>query len=454
MFLATNLLYVIKHSVCLIHILGIVLYAYGKYWIFGDFNLVLEEFLHKLSKKNILYVKLFQACALNNSLCINININNKLLQFCDNAPWTVADIDIETLCELEAKYKLHIADKYQPINAGMISLVYKCTKTSEAGTDNNTLIIKIKRKHIEQRLQTAIEHVLFCLALLDCIPYINTYEFPAVVKKNIHLITQQVNFPNEVNNSEKFQRYCQRLTYIKIPKVYPEVTQEFNNVILMEYVQGKTLLNIHPVDREIYAKHLMKFVYITCFLHGSYHGDLHVGNLLFLADKQGQPQLGIIDFGLVYELEKTKDAVFDILSSILLTPPEELAEKILQSGLIEPITAIRALNKEHYAHLIQVLSHFIKQSVHVEKKLNHHQVFTFMTELNAYITKTNINLNGLHLRISDDLIKIQVFFAMNHGVILTLCSETNYRELSDQVMRETFHLDLFLWFIIMINFFI
>jgi hypothetical protein len=26
--------------------------------------------------------------------------------------------------------------------------------------------------------------------------------------------------------------------------------------------------------------------------------------------------------------------------------------------------------------------------------------------------------------------------------------------LSDQVMRETFHLDLFLWFIIMINFFI
>ena len=161
--------------------------------------------------------------------------------------------------------------------------------------------------------------------------------------------------------------------------------------------------------------------------------------------------MGILDFGLVYEIEKTKDAVFDIMSSILLNPPEEIAAKILQSGLIEPVTAIRSLSPDHYAHLVHVLAHFIKQSVHIDKKLNHHQVFSFMTEMNAYLAGTSAGTSAgtgkdasAHLHISDDFIKIQVFFAMNHGVILTLCSETNYIELSDQVMRETFHLDLFL----------
>jgi predicted unusual protein kinase regulating ubiquinone biosynthesis (AarF/ABC1/UbiB family) len=434
------------------------LYTYGEYWLFGDFNRFIYKVLQKLSKKNILYIKLVQACALNNDMFSN-NINNKLIQFCDNAPWSTADVDIETLRELESEYQIHIVDKYQPINAGMISLVYKGASVAGASVagasvagasasvadPTNTLIIKIKRKHIEQRLHAAIEHVLFCLALLAYIPYINTYDFPAVVKKNIHLITQQVNFPNEVSNSEKYQRYCQHLTYIKIPKVYPAVTQRFNNVILMDYMEGKTLLALPIADREIYAKLLMKFVYITSFLHGCYHGDLHVGNLLFLQDTDGRRQLGILDFGLVYEIEKTKDAVFDIMSSILLNPPEQIAAKILQSGLIEPVTAIRSLKPDHYAHLVQVLANFIQQSVHVDKKLNHHQVFSFMTEMNTYLAGTSRGTGtSSHLHISDDFIKIQVFFAMNHGVILTLCSETNYIELSDQVMRETFHLDLFL----------
>ena len=38
-----------------------------------------------------------------------------------------------------------------------------------------------------------------------------------------------------------------------------------------------------------------------------------------------------------------------------------------------------------------------------------------------------------------DLVKFQVLFGMLHGVLLTLCGD-NYIELTDKVLRETFHL--------------
>ncbi len=437
-----NSLSFMKNILCLVHVLGIVLY---EYIVDVDF---IDNVLHKLSKKNILYVKVFQACALNTAIVDNA-LNHKLMKFCDNAPWALNDIDMETLQQLEEQHHIHISAKQQPINAGMISLVYKGTLGQVDGIVK-PIIVKIKRKNIEQRLQDAIEHVLFVLMLVEWVPFLNTYDLPAVVRKNINLLTQQVNFETEVKNMQKFQTYCQRLNYIKIPQVYPAVTTQLPNVILMEYVEGKTIQHIEKADRAMYAKLLMKFVYLTTFLYGSYHGDLHLGNILFLkdpapTDNSNGCKLCILDFGIVYEMVQAKDAVFDILSNIVTMPPGDIAEKILQSGLLEPLAVIRSLEPKHYATLHTHLSHFINQSVHIEKKLNHHQVFVFLSELNTYINGISVHSKkGLRLRISDDLMKIQVCFAMNHGVILTLCEGINYIALSDQVMKETFHLDLFM----------
>lgn len=426
--------YYIRNISFLINVLGIMLYELGKYYLFGDFNECIANLTEKLSRINILYVKIFQACALHTQIIDN-DMNNQLIKFSDNSPWTLDDVDLTTLDALEKKYNLRIVDKLKPINTGMISLVYKCQRQNI----DDFLIIKIKRKNIEKKLNDAIENLLFCLALVDLIPFLNTYDLPAVINKNITLITHQINFPQEVKNLEKFQDYCQHLKFIKIPKVYPAITERFSNVILMEYVRGKTIHTLDKANYDIYAKQLIKFVYITTFLHGAFHGDLHIGNILFLEDEEDKKyKLCILDFGIIYELEKTKDALFDIFTNILTTTPEKVADKILKSGLIEPVDIITSLESKQYTDLVKFLSYFINDSVHVVKCLNHHQIFKFFPELNTYI-KT---VDGLKLRISDDLVKLQVYFAMNHGVILTLCTEKNYIELADQVMRETFHLDL------------
>ena len=57
------------------------------YFIYNDFPYFITRLSHRLASINILYVKIFQAIASNNSL-IDEKINNQLLRFTDNAPWS------------------------------------------------------------------------------------------------------------------------------------------------------------------------------------------------------------------------------------------------------------------------------------------------------------------------------------------------------------------------------
>jgi hypothetical protein len=95
-----------------------------------DYSYFIDKITYRLANSNILYVKIFQAIALNNNL-IDDKTNNKLLRFTDNAPWSYSDINFEELIEVSNKYDIVFPYGYElPINSGMISLVFKGYKKS------------------------------------------------------------------------------------------------------------------------------------------------------------------------------------------------------------------------------------------------------------------------------------------------------------------------------------
>ena len=127
----------------------------------------IDRLTYRLASVNILYVKIFQAISLNNSL-IDEKINNTLLKFTDNAPWTQDDIDVDTLNSLKEDQQLVLCDGvYHPINSGMISLVFKATRIS----DDSNVIIKIKRRMIERKLEDAIDNLMFLMYILSFSPF-------------------------------------------------------------------------------------------------------------------------------------------------------------------------------------------------------------------------------------------------------------------------------------------
>jgi predicted unusual protein kinase regulating ubiquinone biosynthesis (AarF/ABC1/UbiB family) len=406
----------------------------SRYYLFGDLNACIERLSDKLSQKNILYIKIFQACALNNNIFPD-EINNKLIKFTDNAPWTEADIDMDTLCRFETLNNMRIENKDVPIKSGMISLIYKARDENK-----QEVILKMKRKNIEAKLEEGIAQLLFFLKVVDWLPFINNYDLPAIIQKNIDLIRHQTDFAQEVKNIQKFTSMCDKLKFVQIPKVYAAVTQDFPNIIMMEFMKGQSIYQVEKADYELYAKQFLKFAFITMFSTGTTHGDLHVGNILFLKEdtEDGvKHKICILDFGIVYELGKARHAIFDVFTDMCSTPTDVIANKCLFSGLIEPVDTIKSLSPEEVAPMLKIIDSFVNDTIHVNKRLHPVHICKFLADLNTYVNQAKIKT--LKLRASADLVKFQVIFGMLHGVLLTLCG-TDYIELADKVMKETFHI--------------
>ena len=421
-----------------------VLFIFGTeliiYALFNDYMLLIDRLTMRLSSINILCVKVFQAFALNNSL-IDDETNNKLLQFTDNAPWNFSDINLHDLIEVANKYKLYLKLGYEiPINSGMISLVFKAYKS------NNYLepvIIKMKRNNIEQKLNDSIDNLLFLIYILSFIPIINKYQISEVVNKNIEIIRHQTDFLKEVDNMNRIKTNCKNIKYVKIPLADRKITEEYPNCIVMEYIKGIKINQIQKDDYEGFAKQIIKFGFVTTIVHGVTHGDLHGGNILFIKDDEDKKypyKLGVIDFGIIYELESQyKGLVFDMLTQMFESTPRESAIKLLNSGIIDPPGILEQIPKKDYENIIAFTTEIIDETINNSKKANQVQIYKFISKLKDYLN--NSILSNIGIRPSDNFVKTQLVLAMSHGVTLTLCNN-DFMGLADKVINELFHANM------------
>lgn len=410
------------------------------YFILKDFPNCIERIAMRLANVNILCVKVFQAFALNNSL-IDERINNKLLQFTDNAPWSYSDIDLYELIEISDKYNLILKDGYEnPINSGMISLVFKATRRDNS---MEQVIIKMKRKNIEQQLDDAISNLSFLMSLLSLIPVVKKYQIAEVIDKNIEIIRCQTNFLEEVDNMNRIKNNCKHLKYVKIPSANRVVTEEYPNFIIMDYIEGIKINQIDKEDYEGFAKQVMKFGFVTTIVHGVTHGDLHGGNILFIKDEKDEKypyKIGVIDFGIIYDINSEyKGMLFDVFTQMFQVEPRESAIKILNSGIIEPPNILQQIPKEDYENIVSFTSEIIDDTVNSSKKANQVQIYKFISKLKDYLS--NSVLSNIGIRPSDNFVKTQLVLAMSHGVTLTLCND-DFMTLADKVINELFHTNM------------
>ena len=428
-----------KQVLFLINVFFIISSELFCYVIYKDLQYFAARITQRLASINILYVKVFQAIALNNSL-IDEKINNQLLKFTDNAPWNYSDINFEELIEVTDKYDIILPDGYDsPINSGMISLVFKAYKRNT----NTPLIIKMKRKDIDAKLNDAIMNLQFFMNILKLIPIIKKYQIVDVINKNIDIIQHQTNFSQEVDNMIKVKKNCSKLKYVVIPHVYEDVTREYSNVILMEYIDGIKINQIKEEDYEDFAKQVIKFGFVTSVIHGVAHGDLHGGNILFIKDdtqEKYKHKIGVIDFGIIYEVKaEFKGNLFNLFTQIFESTPRETAIKLFNSGIIEPENIFNQLPNEHREQILNFTCEIIQDTIQNSKKANQFQLYKLMYKLKEYLCKSD--LSSIGIKPSDSFVKTQLVLAMTHGVTLTLCKD-DFITIADKVLNELFNTKL------------
>ena len=446
--------YILNGSIFLFQVLCIFASESLIYFFTNDYKKYTLNITSRMARINILCIKIFQALALNNKL-LNAELNDHLLTFTDNSPYFSEDIDFNVIYNLMLDENIVFNEQnLKPIKSGMISLVYK------GFYRNQEIIVKIKRKNILQKLNLSLHNLFFLIDFLSFFPYfsyfIHEYKINSVIQKNIEIIKEQIDFKKEVENLVQMNKNCSSLNYVKIPHVYPNITDKYQDVIIMEFIHGKTIQEIEKEDYDIYANLLLKFGFVTSMIHGFSHGDLHAGNILFikelkitdtyLLDNSKQEfnyKLGILDFGIMLKIKDSfKNIILEITCDLFQIPVEETAKKILESGVIlQPLTVIQKLSEEQKKPLLNIISFTLKESLDKEKKANQLCIYKFINEL--YSKFNDFSASSLDLYLSDDFVKTQLVIAMVHGITMKLCSD-NYIELADKVINELFHTDLLL----------
>jgi predicted unusual protein kinase regulating ubiquinone biosynthesis (AarF/ABC1/UbiB family) len=362
-------------------------------------------------------------------------MNSELLKYTDSAPYTEDDIDIDLFEAMINIYTLAPYNDTIPMKSGMISIVYKLRDVN--GGD---VILKMKRKNIDAKLEDAIEKLLFFIEAISLIPQFNMLDIPNVIKKNIALLRQQLDFQEEVKNTLEMAENCKNLKYIKIPKVYKEVTESYSNIIMMEYINGVHISKLDDADYNEYAKLVMKYGFVSIINNSVTHGDLHAGNIIFIKNAEDPVyQLGLIDFGIITRInEKTTKVCLDCAVGLFSKSGKELAELILDN-VIEPQEVFKSIQAEHRENLYMEAGKILDDVVNKAKDASQVKIYDFIKKFNEYLNGNNLREHGLH--VCDDFVKFQMALAMSQGVSLCLC-KNDYMPFANKVLNELFHTDL------------
>jgi predicted unusual protein kinase regulating ubiquinone biosynthesis (AarF/ABC1/UbiB family) len=263
--------------------------------------------LKHVSEYNIIFVKIYQWTRIKNDINENDSITEKISEeiykYANKTFYKEEDIDYKSLLNIyETANKL--GDKFEfydlkPINSGTISLIFK------GKLNGKDVIIKLLRKNIKKELENGLNILINIENVLYNLPIIRKYYNLKMFDENMEVILNQTNFMNEVENLKLFYKSFKDVDNIITPNVYEEYTKNNENLIVMEYIDGKYLYELDREELDKYFNNFILFIIKSLFTYNIFHSDLHQGNILFI-NYNKRYKIGIIDMGMVIILNNNE----------------------------------------------------------------------------------------------------------------------------------------------------
>ena len=221
----------------------------------------------------------------------------------------------------------------EPFASGSIGQVHRAVTT-----DNQQVVVKIKRPGIEQIIQLDIYVLKFLADQAEALfPEMRPYRPKMLVEEFTQTIQRELDFINEASATTRFSAAFKDDPDITTPQVRWDLTG--TNVLTLEYLEGTRFRDVFngrgaECDRPALARKLADCFLNQFFELGLFHADPHPGNLLI------RPPNGIIliDFGMVGEVDddlaerlvigivavvrKEVDVVIDILADLGAIGPQ------------------------------------------------------------------------------------------------------------------------------------
>ena len=315
---------------------------------------LVKSITYKLEEINIVYVKIFQSLCLDNNL-LNENENEYLLKYTDNVPYHNNEIDYEILNKLKTEHDI-IIENFQPINSGIVGIIFSGIYKKE---NNSKLIIKILKKDITNKINNALDELLLVTYFLKFIPFLKNLNLYKLILDNKESFCNQNNFIKEVNNIELFTSKNKNLPAYRFPKVVKSISNEYNNIIVMENIKGLTINEVKTMDQSIkdeFGKLYVKFGLINLLYNNAIHNDLHSGNLFFYKNEDSllkpKYQIGLIDFGICsFPSKENQNIYYTFLVEVIINKNYNNFDYMVK-GIINEKESYDLLNNNEKKYLI------------------------------------------------------------------------------------------------------
>ncbi len=300
---------------------------------------LIENITKTLESVNIVYVKVFQSVCLDKNY-LHDNEKDYLIKYTDSVPFNTDEVDYDLLNKIENEFEIEVYyDK--PLNSGIIGVVFPGYYKKY----DKKIVVKMLKKNIEQNLITFFKEIHIIGYFLRYIPFINLLNIDKIINDNRELLIGQLDFMRELTNMEIFKDKNKMFDFLTVPTGYREITECYNNIIVMDDIKGLTIRDVKNMSREIkeeFGELIMKIGMNSILFTGANHNDLHSGNIFFyISSKQeiesGLPKyrIGLIDFGICNYIEgKEQSSYFYFFYNICFQHVYDNYEKNVESLII------------------------------------------------------------------------------------------------------------------------
>jgi len=182
------------------------------------------------------------------------------------------------------------------------------------------------------------------------------YTPTGIVEEFDKAIHEELDFLNEASNVRAFYRNHRDRPYLRIPKVFDELTSR--TVLTLELIDGVKIsqADLTKHDRAALARHIVEGSFRQVFQDGLFHGDPHPGNLLVL---EGDV-VGLLDFGLAGRVTKQMQETLVILvMAIALKDADSVARILYRLGAPDSRANLLGFKKD----IEGILTQYIPASV-------------------------------------------------------------------------------------------
>ena len=403
----------------------IIFWEYLMYLCSRPIDSCVKNVSRKLGNINMLFVKAFQSISSNSQLLTTQQIEF-LSSYTDNVPFGEEDIDL-TFRDMISKVnndkieKLVVPKYSIPIKSGIIALIY------EGYIGKQKVIIKVARKNIRNRIENAIRQINHIFKILSFILNLDSLNIDYFISENKSIMIEQTDFKNELENILMMRDKFKNIDNIVIPKPYREYTDAYQNIIVMEYLEGKTVMQIENDSRDIYSKQLANFALKGVLYDRVIHADLHPGNVVFMKDK-GKCKLGILDYGVILKITKKQQNDFiNFANSYIVEKNYRKAFDILLQSFTEPLPLEFSKKKDsnHVKSNITDIIDILNTALHNNNSISSNDIY----EINNILFQHNY-------RLTKEFCKIEVAMAISDGICKQLNGKTSYIDnITDSVKK-------------------